>query len=123
VSEQNREDWRPDPVAAVSREGDAVVVRLRGEIDAANVEPVRKALLEAARGDARRVVVDLKEVGFVDSTLLGVLVEGRRLLASRPLLLAAPGPAARRVLDVSGLSRHLGVHESVAAALAHDPAS
>jgi anti-anti-sigma factor len=59
----------------------------------------------------------MSEVEFVDSTALGVLIEARSKLGQRSLLLAAPQLETRRTLQVSGLDRHLPVHDSVDAAL------
>jgi len=110
--------WADDPIEAVERDGSAMVVRLRGELDLANVDRVREALLETAAGDGiDRLVLDLSKVAFVDSTVLGMLVEVRRALGDRPLALVAPGAEVVRALEVTGLIRHLAVHPSVAAAL------
>src|SRR5215210_4070954 len=97
------EAWSQDPVAEVRRDGDAVVVRLRGELDLANVERLRDVLLDAARGDAARLVVDLGDVIFLDSTALGALVQAHRALGERALVLVAPAGDPRRPLAVSGL--------------------
>src|SRR5262249_25301939 len=65
-----------------------------------------------------RVVVDLSEVEFIDSTALGVLIEARSRFANRrAFLLAGPGLETRRALEISGLDRHFAVHDSVAEAL------
>jgi anti-sigma B factor antagonist len=110
---------REHPVREVVNQNGAVLVRLGGELDVYNAGLVRDALVDAARRTDERVVIDLEEVGFVDSTLLGVLVESRTHLANRrAFLLAAPGLAVRRALEVSGLDRHFEVHESVDSALA-----
>ena len=110
---------RQPPVADVAERDRAVVVRLQGDLDLYNAHEVRAALTEAAERTPERVVVDLAAVEFVDSTMLGVLVEGRAGLADRrAFLLAAPGPETRRALAVSGLDRQLSVHDSVDEALA-----
>jgi anti-sigma B factor antagonist len=110
---------REHPVREVVEQNGAVLVRLGGELDVYNAGIVREALVDAARRTSERVVIDFEQVGFVDSTLLGVLVESRTHLANRrAFLLAAPGLAVRRALEVSGLDRHFEVHESVDAALA-----
>jgi anti-sigma B factor antagonist len=106
-------------VLGVEREGDACVVKLGGELDLYNAPQVRQALMEACEDAPGRVVVDLSEVEFVDSTALGVLIEARtRLNNRRAFLLAAPGLETRRALEISGLDRHFTVHESVPEALA-----
>ncbi|MEX1106535.1 MAG: STAS domain-containing protein [Ilumatobacteraceae bacterium] len=83
---------------------------LAGEVDAhtapdlaANLEP-----LPAGDGD---VVLDLADVGFMDSSALRVLVEAHDRAAAhgRRLVLRAPSAAVRRLLEVSGLSEHLAI--------------
>jgi anti-sigma B factor antagonist len=107
------------PVAGVDRQNGAVVVRLVGELDLYNAPEVRTALLELCAEKPERLVVDLGEVDFVDSTALGVLIEARTKLENRQsFLLAAPGLETHRALTISGLDRHLSVHETVDAALA-----
>jgi anti-sigma B factor antagonist len=110
---------RKDPVLAVEVKGTACVVKLAGELDLYNAPQVRDALAKACVDSPERVIVDLSEVEFIDSTALGVLIEARRQLKdNRAFLLAAPGLETRRALEISGLDRHFNVHESVAEALA-----
>jgi anti-sigma B factor antagonist len=98
--------------------GGAVVVRLTGELDLYNAHEVRNVLVEQTAGDPERVVVDLSGVEFIDSTALGVLIEARTKLANRrAFLLAAPAVETRRALEISGLDRHFGLHDSVDDAL------
>jgi anti-sigma B factor antagonist len=108
---------RDPPVRSVETVGEAVVVRLAGELDLYNAEDVRTALAEAASSSPARVVVDLSEVDFVDSTALGVLVEARARVGEQRLVLAAPQLDTRRTLQVSGLDRHIAVHDTVEDAL------
>jgi anti-anti-sigma factor len=108
---------REQPVLRVDEHGDAIVVRLGGDLDLYNVEQVRAALAGAADRAAGRVVVDLEQVEFVDSTALGALVEARRGLGGGAFRLAAPQPEVRRALEVSGLDRHLDVCATVDEAL------
>jgi anti-sigma B factor antagonist len=110
---------RKDPVLGVEAVNGACVVRLGGELDLYNASQVREALGNACADSPERVVVDLGEVEFIDSTALGVLIEARTQLANRrAFLLAAPGLETRRALEISGLDRHFGVHDTVPAALA-----
>ncbi len=109
---------RKDPVLAVEAVGGACVVKLGGELDLYNAPQVRDALREACSDSPQRVVVDLSEVEFIDSTALGVLIEARtRIDNRRAFLLAAPGFETRRALEISGLDRHFTVHDSVSDAL------
>jgi anti-sigma B factor antagonist len=109
---------RKNPVLAVERVGEACLVRLGGELDLYNAQDVRETLLEASSDSPPRIVVDLGEVEFIDSTALGVLIEARsRMTDGRAFLLAAPGLETRRALKISGLDRHFAVHDTVPAAL------
>jgi anti-sigma B factor antagonist len=107
-------DLRRDPVAGVEHDDGVVLVRLAGELDLYNADALREALFEAAAQRPERLVVDLTEVRFIDSTALGVLIEARAKLANRRgFLLAAPGLETRRALEISGLDRHFSIHASV----------
>ena len=118
-SEEPAAEPRDTPVTGVERTDGAVVVSLAGELDLYNADQVREALLECCEEGPERLVVDLSEVRFIDSTALGVLIEARsRLENRRAFLLAAPGLETRRALEVSGLDRHFSVHDSRDEALA-----
>jgi len=106
------------PVEGIERRNGAVIVRLVGELDLYNAPEVRATLLALTAEQPDRLVVDLGGVDFVDSTVLGVMIEARaKLLNHRAFLLASPGQETHRALQISGLGRHLSVHESVEAAL------
>jgi len=116
VTEERR--LHEHPVGGIERRDGAVVVHLVGELDLYNAPEVRAALLEVCAEEPERLVVDLGQVDFVDSTALGVLIEARTKLANRrSFLLAAPGLETHRALRISGLDQHLSVHETVADAL------
>jgi anti-sigma B factor antagonist len=109
------------PVSAVERNGGVTVVRLAGELDLYNAHLVREALLEVCAEAPARLIVDLGDVSFLDSTALGVLIEARKSLENRrAFLLARPGLETRRALEVSGLDRHFTVLDTLDAALAAD---
>jgi anti-sigma B factor antagonist len=109
---------RRAPVLSVESLDGACVVRLAGELDLYNAPVVRKTLVEACTDGPAKVVVDLSEVEFIDSTALGVLIEARTRLPNRKgFLLAGPGLETRRALEISGLDRHFAVHQTVDDAL------
>ena len=108
---------RAHPVQGVEERDGAVIVRLAGELDLYNSEEVRTALAQAIDASPRRIVVDMAAVEFIDSTALGVLIEARARIGQDALRLAAPQLETRRTLQVSGLDRHLPVHDSVDEAL------
>lgn len=81
-------------------EGAAILV-LRGDIDlatASTIAPHFRALADEGR---TKVIIDAREVEFMDSTGVEALMEGKRIIferGSRILLVASP--AVRRVLDL-----------------------
>ena len=108
---------REPPVRTVEERSGGVVIHLAGELDLYNADEVRAALAGAMDGGADRIVIDMTDVEFVDSTALGVLIEARSKVGHDGLRLAAPQRETRRTLQVSGLDRHLTVHDSVDDAL------
>src|SRR3954449_7729660 len=108
---------REPPVRSVETVDGSVVMHLGGELDLYNAEELRTALQDALGREPERIILEMSHVEFVDSTALGVLIEARSKLGRSTLLLAAPQLGTRRTLQVSGLDRHLPVHDSVDDAL------
>jgi anti-anti-sigma factor len=92
-----------------SRDGERVVVAVRGEVVMATA-PRLRAALERAAAEASEVRVDLREVQFMDSTGLSALVAAHQAL-DRLVIVCPPGPG-RRALEVSGLLKLLEVVSS-----------
>jgi anti-sigma B factor antagonist len=90
------------------------VVALTGEVDLYTSPRFREVLFEGIDGGARRVVLDLALVTFVDSTAISVLVEGvnRLRLAGGSLAVVCGGGSVRRVLEIAGLRRVLEVYQT-----------
>jgi len=93
-------------VFSVSRRrvGDGVAVVVVGEIDLATVDAVQ-AEIDAARAETRHVLLDLREVTFIDSAGVRLVLEGSRALAADggELVVVRGGPEVRRVFDLVGL--------------------
>ncbi len=62
---------------------DTQVVAVEGEIDLFTAPELKTALGEAMEGGCNRLVVDLTETTFLDSTALGVLIGTVKRLRSR----------------------------------------
>ena len=106
-----------EPVVGLAKRGDTLVLSLAGELDLYNAPALREALQRAVERSPKRLVVDLAEVTFVDSTILGALVEARSQLGRDAFALAAPGVKVRRALEVSGLDGHFTVHDRIETAI------
>ena len=96
-----------------------IVIAPAGEIDFAGIAGFRAALADAARGEAHRLVVDLTDVTFIDSTGLGALIELQAHLRreKRELAVVTPGGTAAAVLlELAGLRGRLPIFETREAA-------
>jgi anti-sigma B factor antagonist len=108
-------------IKAERLEPDGALVTVSGELDVGTVDPLREALSRALDDGARRVVVDLRGVSFLDSVTVAILVHAaRRAGGERRFAVAIePGSYVRLIFEVAGLVRGLGVFESLDDALAH----
>ncbi|MBW8485727.1 STAS domain-containing protein [Actinomadura parmotrematis] len=107
--------------------GPVLVVTVAGELDYRVAAPLYDWVAERAAGgpgEARRVVLDLADVGFCDSAGLNTLIRVWRLVhggAGRDLVLAAVPPSLRELLASTGLDAHIARADSAAGALALAP--
>lgn len=93
----------------VTNEETSVVI-VRGDIDAYTA-PQLRAVIDAIGEDVRTIELDLAEVGFVDSTGIGVIAAAlRRLrpLGGRLQLSAVPAPV-HRLLEITDVLRFVTV--------------
>ncbi len=88
----------------------ATIVAVAGEIDLVTAPQLREILGEQ-RG---RVVVDLADVAYLDSSGLAALSEGYRdlLRDGGTLVVRAPQPHVRRVLELTGLGDWIAADEA-----------
>jgi anti-sigma B factor antagonist len=102
-----------------SREGSATVLRVAGDVDAANAHQLREAVITAIEGGSAVVVVDLSSVGYVDSVGLGTLVVSLKRAAERgtALRLVVTSPQIEKVLKITGLLSVFDTYPDAAAAI------
>jgi anti-anti-sigma factor len=95
------------------------VVTVSGEADATDVESLADELEEVLGEGASCVIVDLLEVPFIDSAVLGVLLRVSRRLRSGggELVLVADDPRLLRTFEIAGLSAHFRLARTLTAAV------
>ena len=93
----------------MERDNDGAVPRLRlvGEMDAGTVGTFRSALAEVGDTDSGRVILDLGELDFIDSTGLGALVGALRRFrdVGGDVILVGVRPRVAKLLELTGLDR------------------
>jgi anti-anti-sigma factor len=86
----------------VQDDGVLLELRLRGELDMAAVRAVERVVARLPR-DRSRVVVDLGELEFLDSTGLRLLLTLQQREDGTAVAFTEPGPRVGRVLDITGV--------------------
>ena len=84
--------------------GDATVVVPHGELDLATA-PALEHALDGAMGEAARVVLDLRELDFIDSSGLRTLLSARKRaeLSGAEFSLVAGDRGLERTLEIAGV--------------------
>jgi anti-sigma B factor antagonist len=100
--------------------GDQTVVHLGGEIDVYTAPLVREKLDEQIVGGRTRLIVDLTDVSFLDSTGLGVLVGRLKLARTRggSMRLVGRDDRVLKVFAITGLDKVFEIHPDLESALA-----
>ncbi|MFF3006764.1 STAS domain-containing protein [Kitasatospora sp. NPDC057940] len=95
------------------------VVCLEGEVDLGQRGLLQDALACALENGLQRLVVDLSRLVFCDCTGLNALLQTRldAHACGIELVLAAPLPQTRRLLEISGTNEVFTIRPSVRAAL------
>ncbi len=98
--------------------GTDLLIRVSEErIDAAAAVQFRDAMRDAADGGHPRIVLDLADVEFVDSSGLGAIIAAMKHVGpDRRLELAALRPAVARVFRLTRLDEVMTVHADADAA-------
>ena len=94
----------------VRRAGDIARVALRGELDLATAPRVEETLAQLAPDEAlSTIVVDLRELQFLDSTGLRVLIQAdAQARRDGQVLTIVRGPARiSRLFAIAGIEEHL----------------
>jgi len=103
----------------IEQRGDIMVIRPSGAMDYWSVGPLREELNRHLVADPPKIVLDLFEVAYCDSSGLGLLLEAQRRAhaAGGWLRVARPHLQMRRVLALTRLDRYIVSYASVHAAI------
>src|SRR6195952_1131850 len=88
-------------------DGERHVLAVRGEIDLFTAPELKQVLAEALESGRIRIVVDLTETTFLDSTALGVLIGAVKRLRSRDGVLTIVNTDANiaKTFEITGLDQ------------------
>ncbi|MEH1123909.1 STAS domain-containing protein [Micromonospora sp. CPCC 206061] len=110
---------------STEQRGDVVVVAVGGELDMATAPQLQNQISDLLDKGRSRLVFDLSELSFCDSTGLSVFVRAKNSCdeAGGQVRIAAPQRGVLRILEVSGLVEVLQTYPTVAEAIAPEPAT
>ncbi|MFD5086285.1 STAS domain-containing protein [Kitasatospora sp. NPDC058406] len=106
-------------MVAARREGSVLIVALAGELDHTSADGLRTALAAPPEGGLTRIVVDLTDLRFCDSTGLNTLLRARPEAerAGLRLELAGPRGVVARLFEITGVNSVLRIHPGLDAAM------
>lgn len=88
----------------VTGESGTLVVRVLGDLDVNSINRFDRLIEDLLARRPAKIVVDLSEVGFVDSCGLRSLIAARARMGTRDaFVLRSPRVATRRLLELTGL--------------------
>lgn len=113
------EDRPQFSVELVRTGNDAAIISLKGEVDIYSAPQFKEALVKGIDEGARRIIVDLTEVSFIDSTALGVLVSGAKRVRPQNggLDIVCADENITRIFEITGLDRIFGIYPTQEEAL------
>jgi anti-sigma B factor antagonist len=82
-----------------------------GTLDISTIDQALNELA-AARAEAPELVIDLRQVDFIDSSGLGVIAQTAQQAAETGHMLSVvPNAQARRLLEITGIASHLHIED------------
>jgi anti-sigma B factor antagonist len=102
-------------------EGDILVLSLAGDFDTTETESFTAEISEAIDADVVRVLVDMEEVEFVNSTALGTLLRAQKHLSQYGggMATSAASQSVRKVFEVLQLDRRIPMFADRTQGLSH----
>lgn len=98
----------------------ALIVRLKGELDHHTAETVKARLEEAiGRGDFHHMILSLKDLAFMDSSGLGVILGRYKQITGKggKMVVCDINPHMYRLFEMSGMFKIMAMESSEQAAL------
>lgn len=99
---------------AVENVDDVPVIRAVGELEIATVPEMRATVTELTELRPRAIVFDLRQISYLDSSGLGILVSAKKRLAAHEgeVVLVTAQPAVLKALSLSGLDQIMRIYAS-----------
>lgn len=92
---------------STERRDDICRIVLKGEVDVYTSQQLKQEIVDAVDGGCINLLIDLEQVGFIDSSGLGVLVSGLRRVKERSgtLRLVCTKENILKIFRITGLDK------------------
>jgi anti-sigma B factor antagonist len=110
----------PFGISARELAPDTSVISVEGELDLSSAPRLKGMLLDLLESAHSRLVVDLSQTSFMDSTALGVLLGVKRKLATDArLAIVCVRPNVLKIFEFAGVDGALAIFPTLDGALAY----
>jgi len=111
-----------DSIKSIERGETGTVVRLVGDIDLHRSHDVHQSLLDVCRERPNKLIVDLRDVAYMDSSGVGTLVEVFRQVNAYKgkLALVAPSARVKNLFQITKLDQFFRIFATPEEALGAD---
>ncbi len=101
------------------KEKDAVVVFVKGRLDAGSSPELEKEIEKLIAGEEKHLILDMAELSYISSAGLRVILAGTKKLKSKggSLSVASLGSVVKEVFEVSGFNSIIPIFASADEAL------
>lgn len=109
-----------DVVLEVEKHPTYTVIRASGYIDISTSPRLREKIIEVVSDDASLLLLDLGSIEFLDSSALGVILNGWKLVQAEggTLAVISPQPRITKIFEITGLHLSIHLYQSIDEALA-----
>ncbi len=92
--------------------GEKKFIAVNGEIDLFNVADFKKTLFQLTEGEFSSIIVDMKNVSYIDSSGIGVLVAGQKKMRahSGQFALVNVGEDVHNILKLATLDKFFKIY-------------
>lgn len=88
-----------------TRDGDAAIIQLSGELDMASCPELEAAIRDAEESEIGAVVIDLRELEFMDSVSLSLLLDAQKRSKTDGGRLSFIAPEQEEVIRLLAITR------------------
>jgi anti-sigma B factor antagonist len=97
----------------IRRAGPQAVITMPAEIDAANADPIRQALLSAASPEVTVLIIDMSGTTFCDSAGVHAIIAAYRQTATTGTQLRLVATAVLRIFQVIGADQLIPIYPTL----------